>query len=271
MPKFALRFYGRYLLAEQGKGGAVKVLALDPGEVPELASGEHRSFMTVARYHVSEKVPSARRHSLALMAAAAEIEDRLTEQAVWDLNGLALKLKGTGKVTWRGETLLPDLTRLSTGADGETTLREQSAKSIVEIPYGAVEAKQVGHALPFTFSRLRDALASAVPSGPEWVPLADMVEIVIDAGELTFEVKNVATPNAPPDAIAFTARDRELTVISFSNLCTSAPQRGYDKEFAALYEAVENAPALLDRKVPGAAQAATEIPCFALAIVRTPK
>ena len=266
-----MRFYGRFLLAEQGKGGAVKVLALDPGEVPELSSGKHHSFMTVARYHVSEKVPSARRHTLAVMAAAAELEDRLTEQAVWDLNGLALKLKGTGTVTWRGETLLPDLTRLSTGADGETTLREQRAKAIVEIPYGAVEAKQVGHSLPFTFSPLRDALPEAVPGGLEWVPLADMVEIVIDAGALTFEVKNVATPNAPPEAISLTAKDQELIVVSFSNLCTSPPQRGYDREFAALYEAVENAPAVLDRKVPGAASAMTEIPCFALAIVRTPK
>jgi len=239
------------------------VHAIDPRSVARIGAAQHRLCMTVARSGV-DSVGTTRAPDLTIIAPG-DLKPSELELAVWDLGGQDVRIVGGAEIRWAGsKTLLANLGQLtrrqSVGRNADR------AMSMIHLPGGAVTPRVLGKTYSFGFVPYKDP--SSAPSHAQ--QLADIVDVLVEGNgsTLTIEIRQRGS-SSPVQKISIRAGSSQGTskppVVSFSNLCTSPPQQGVDKEFAALYEAIENPPPVPDRLIPTAISTIAEFPCYALA------
>lgn len=265
MNTYRIRFYGRFVFTKPRLGGAVKALALDPQSVAGLAADEHRLLLSVARQSTR-----ARSTAPAIFAVipAVNLPPHLAEQVIWSLEGFDVKFPDGQSATMSPSTeTLPNLSTL-TGASGRLDRSFSKSKALVEIPSGEVSAIRMGRPWPHDYVPLR-APTGVGEYGTDDLP--DMVEVTLKlTGELEIELsKRTATPPLVQKIVVGPAKDADAgdPIVSISHMCAKGSHLGYDREFAALYEALENAPPLNDRLVPRPALPFSETPCLSPAFI----
>lgn len=264
MNKFAFRIYGRFVFAEPAAGGPVKALAIDPQSVPSLGADQHHLLLSVGRSNV--RGASTQRAQFGIMPAL-DVPPQYLEQVVWQLDGFDLTLPSTQQgLHWSSEkAILPNLTELTEQAArfDASCLR---AKSIVEIPTGMVMPRRMGMPWPFDFVPVRAPLGQGMLEKPT---LPDMIEVILEVpDDLHIAVIPRAGNSKPAKEVIVKPAKVGPTIISLSHMCAAGSHLGYDKEFAALYEALENPPAVDERLVPRPALGFSETPCLSPAFIR---
>jgi hypothetical protein len=265
MVTFVLRFYGRFLLARERRGGQHTGLATFIAPTLEFPPeiGEHRAVLAIERGKVASDPKITTVAPTFRAIPGKDLPD--AEFLMWDLSQLSISVPSGGGFTLKERETLLDLAVLEALQNRkQTTLDRGNLKpnsrvgSVVHLAGGSAVAKAAirnsAMFIPESLAR-SGAMQDNTISNPELQHLADWVEVAIqvkskkdangvERGQLALQVRGRQNGT-------ITVHGGDGTQLNFSNLCSTCPRtdRQYDPEFGQFYELMST-PSHSDRLVP---------------------
>lgn len=266
--KYTLRFVGRFVFAHGTRQTAdgdslpepfVDVLALNMQFSADAAADPHRFFMSAPRGRVVQ--PGGRPLNLVLMASVPDTDH--AEQAVWELTGHDVSFNAGGGFVWDDKSTIADLNDLVTRTppgNGRKVFNSARPPAFNKTLLAAAEKSDLLNGA-IRIASGRGAASQFVSSEVDFVQLpfadrnvgkslkiADLVTIRLTLPEESPLHVTLTPRNGGPRSVITLTQQGE-TIVTFTNLCTR-PTRQVDDEFAAMYEVLQDAPAVRDRLVP---------------------
>jgi hypothetical protein len=277
-----MRFYGRFVIADKGSGGAngrLHVLALNMAFNKGVPTDPHRLLLAAPRLNVVATTTTLPIDMIVMQPGA---EPDLAEVAVWEIGGMRLTPRVSGGFRWnapptkvKGSAPTPalaDLGALSTlPFDQEHTQKfgdDRPVRAIVDINAGFGKVGLIDPA-PAQFLAFKNATtANAEAAGPFDELLAEFVDVTVRLPEKTRQLEiDVLARDGSSQMITLQTDSTVPTMVTFSNVCAAAHDR-VDKEFAAAYEVLKKPPVVADRKVPVTIDTGGHLnPCFKSAFI----
>ena len=251
MRTVVLRFLGRFVCAEQHRGGipagVLDVLATDMQFNPEIRSGRHQFALSIPRASVVQ--PGSRPPDLMI---GSQDEPDLAEHGIWLLHNHDVMLTGEKTFRWatRRDPTLIDLAVLSPEAklDPAAVYARGAVIGRVHLPLGTGAAQQIIPGKTVKFVRLSE---QGIDRGDDPLPIADLVVVTIDLADdaTSLAVFMKSRAGGPTGAVVVKVVNDEPTILTFTNLCP-LPHSEVDEEFAGLYDVLQNPPLTVVRLVP---------------------
>jgi hypothetical protein len=275
-----MRFYGRFVIADHGSGGAdgrLHVLALNMAFNDGVPADPHRLLLAAPRLNTVASKTTLPIDMVVMQPGAAP---DLAEVAVWEIGGMRLTPHVNGGFRWNappterhGSTpALADLGTLSNSPLDQDHMRkfgdDQPVRAIVDIHGGFGKVGLVDPA-PAQFLAFANATTeNAAAAGPFNELLAEFVDVTVRLPDETSQLAiDVLAPDGSSKVITLQADAMVPTMVTFSNVCGAAHDR-VDREFAAAYEVLKKPPAVADRKVPVTVDIGGHLnPCFKSAFI----
>jgi hypothetical protein len=275
-----MRFYGRFVIADKGSGGAdgrLHILALNMAFNPGVPADPHRLLLAAPRLNV---VAAKTTLPIDMIVMQPGAEPDLAEVAVWEIGGMRLTPRVSGGFRWtapptkvNGST--PALADLGTLSNSPLNLEhtqkfgdDRPVRAIVDINGGFGKVGLIDPA-PAQFLAFKNATTeNAEAAGSFDELLAEFVDVTVRLPEDTRQLEiAVLTRDGSSQVITLQTDSTVPTMVTFSNVCAAAHDR-VDKEFAAAYEVLKPPPAVADRKVPITVDIGGHLnPCFKSAFI----
>lgn len=252
MVTFVVRFYGRFLLARERRGGAhtgnATFIAPSLEFPPEI--GQHRPVVSIQRGVVSgDPVRTTVPPTFRTIPGPDPLE---SEFLMWDLSGTSVSVPSSGGFRLTETDLLPDLDVLE-AAMGRTSARldrahlttGKRASATVAFQGGDAEARAtVANSVQFIpedearngLSKTRKVAGLSGTQIADWIEVSLSLPGVVDAYGVELGRLVLSLRGRQNGSIFIEGPDR--TQISFSNLCSTCPRsaRQFDLEFGQYYE-----------------------------------
>jgi hypothetical protein len=255
MAEIRLRFYGRFVFAQQEQPETppqVHILAANMAHNSDVGASKHRLVITAPREKTA--FDGRRPPDLMLMASNVPTNQGIThaEHAVWELEGYNLSIDGDGFNWTDNHRGLIDFATLN-DKKNRVSPRIRDEKNAPMVTSIIHLTRGFGACL---FGEVVDFVEFGAPDRPPTpgLKLADAVEVRIDvpsddAKYVEFRLSSRKSASGD-ETIRVMADDAATTFVSISNLCSGVRQGNVDKEFAGLYEVLEQPRPLRERLVP---------------------
>jgi hypothetical protein len=248
------RFVGRFVFAQDpANPGSLSALAINTEHCRDVSTPSHCVSMSIpcGRIHPLASRPPDFRFLSSASTTPQEDEMGLIEQGIWHLDDHVAHINGKTPFQWGDHHLIPEFEALV--PSGNKKIATSAAKTlggptaaIIQLRCGTGVARQMVQQ-SVELVKLQDAIE---PVKATAVTLADVVEVTVVTTGDPFFIRLCPGKSTAAGSVAVLTEDDRPTLVTFSNICTGSTFENFDKEFATLYEVLEEPPRTGDRLVP---------------------